>query len=110
MGLASHIKLGEKQMDTQDLMDGPMPDRFTAFEYPLDGYYSIQGKTAFLSLIISLEEGRGHVGNLLKEWIEKYETIIVPTPSNKMRGICERRGFKSEIIFFESAECMVWRK
>jgi len=96
-----------------DLFEGE-PDWLKHFDNPkLDGYYAERGSGVILSLIISREENKGHVSNLLKDWMEKYDSIIVPTPSNKMRGICERRGFKSEIVNFEdgdSGECMVWRK
>jgi hypothetical protein len=81
---------------------------------PLEGWYAVQGRTVILSMVISLDEGKGHVTGLLTRWMTRYDEIQVPTPSNRMRGICERRGFKPEWIwapeFNEHVECMVWRK
>lgn len=86
------------------------------FTRPLNGWYAIKKDQSevILSMVISLEEGKGHVTSLLADWMTRFPRITVPTPSNRMRGICERRGFKSEMVWFEEfgehGECMVWNK
>ena len=93
---------------------GASPWQITDFKPPLHGWYAVNGRLVVLSFVVSLEEGKGHVSDLLAKWKREYDEIQVPTPSNRMRGLCERRGFKSEMVWMEEVreygECMVWRK
>lgn len=90
---------------------GPSCHPLTA---PLDGWYAVLGHTVILSFVVSNDPGKGHVTNLLARWMTEYDEIQVPTPSQRMRGLCERRGFRAEVVwaleFSDYVECMVWRK
>src|SRR5437773_2560637 len=90
----------------------PLAPNCHRLDPPLDGWYMVAGRTVVLSFVIAREEG-AHVIDLLAQWMTEYDVIQVPNPSSRMRGICERRGFKSELIWAsemgEHVECMVWR-
>ncbi len=50
--------------------------------------------TIMISFIISKRSGEGNFGKLLKNITDKGYFIAVPTPSNKMIAILEKKGFK----------------
>jgi len=71
----------------------------------LDGWAVLEkdGKTLYLSMIMSKEEGKGHFRKFLDEVEQKY-TIKVPTPSRRMFKILSKRGYKLTQEFFEELE------
>jgi hypothetical protein len=109
--------IDDREIDFFDqFIDGPLPDWALKLEWPLEGYYTEkkEDNSVILSLVISNDRGKGHVSRLIDGWMQKYDRIVIPTPSNIMRDISARRGFKSEPVWFpdaqDFAECMVWRK
>lgn len=84
------------------------------FTWPLSGWYAVRDRMVILSMVISRDEGKGHVGGLLDRWKTEFDVVVVPTPSGKMRAMCERRGFTVEWQwseeFGEHVECLTWRK
>ena len=72
-----------------------------------DGYISEVDDGIIISHISSNNQGKGNFSNLLKELMEKYNWIKVPTPSNQMVEILIKKGFVMKQEFFPSPfDCM----
>ena len=56
------------------------------------GYLWKQGNFITISLIESIDPGKGHLSTFFDNIENKGYCLIVPTPSNRMKVICERRG------------------
>jgi hypothetical protein len=72
--------------------DSPRGRRFGFTPDLFEGYLWQKGKRIIISLIISLHEGKGNLRQLFDRIEALGYTIAVPTPSNRMRAICEKRG------------------
>jgi hypothetical protein len=57
-----------------------------------DGYLWKRGRRIIISFIESLDPGKGHLKALFDRIESLGYTIAVPTPSKRMRVICEKRG------------------
>jgi len=67
-----------------------------------EGYLWKMGNTIIISLVISLTPNQGHFSDLLGMiWRAGYR-IQVPTPSNIMRRILERKCFCRKSIYDEN--------
>lgn len=80
-----------------------------------DGYISEEGEGVFISAIESKNKGNGDFSRLLKQLKENYKWIKIPTPSNQMRKITERKGFILIEEFFPfpfncMGKVMFWEK
>lgn len=80
-----------------------------------DGYISEVDDGVIISHISSNNQGQGNFSKLLKQLMEKYNWIKVPTPSNQMTRILEKKGFVMKEEFFPYPfECigtiMFWEK
>jgi len=61
-----------------------------------DGYLWKKKNNIYISFIVSHQEGKGNVRKLFETILKKGFDICVPTPSGRMRMICEKFGGKSE--------------
>lgn len=59
-----------------------------------DGYMWLEGGEVTVSLIFSLDPGKGHLRGLFGRIRAGGMGIFVPTPSARMSSICERYGFQ----------------
>ena len=59
-----------------------------------DGYLWKRDKRIIISFIESRDPGKGHLKALFDRIESLGYTIAVPTPSNRMRMICEKRGMR----------------
>ena len=80
-----------------------------------DGYVWEQDKGIFISFIISKTPGRGNFLKYLDELKAKYEWIKIPTPSDRMMGLCLQKEFelKEELFpppFDELGMVLIWTK
>jgi hypothetical protein len=66
-------------------------DKFIGWLWKKDGIITI-------SFIVSLNPGQGYFSVLLNGISKHGYKITVPTPSNTMRIILEKKGFKSKFI------------
>jgi hypothetical protein len=66
---------------------GFTPDLFEGYGWVKDGAF-------YVSLIISLHPGQGNFRTMVDRVLAKGLTVKVPTPSARMRGICQRSGFQ----------------
>ncbi len=72
-----------------------------------EGYISEVLDGVFISSIKSKHQGKGNFSKLLKELMQKYNWIKVPTPSNQMIEILNKKGFvMKEEYFPEPFDCM----
>ena len=85
----------ENTQNVEGLDYYPLPDT-------LDGYAVLEkdGKTLWLSFIMSKVEGKGHFKKFLDEVEQKF-IIKVPTPSRRMYEILSKRGYVLKKEFFE---------
>jgi len=83
---------------------------FTADRF--SGYLWRTGDSIFVSLIISLEEGKGHVSGLFDRIASLGYTVKVPVPSVRMTAILRHKGFVrlDEWDPFFGETCEVWCK
>jgi len=73
-------------------LDSNRGKRFGFTHDLFDGYLWKRGKRIIISFIESREPGKGHLKALFDRIESLGYTIAVPTPSNRMRMICEKRG------------------
>ncbi len=59
-----------------------------------DGWLWKTGNQIVISMLISKQEGKGHLSALFTEIERRGLTIAVPTPFARMRAILKRKGFK----------------
>ena len=72
-----------------------------------EGYISEIDDGVIISHITSKFQGQGNFSKLLRQLMEKYNWIKVPTPSTKMCEILEKKGFIVKEEFFPYPfECM----
>ena len=67
---------------------------FTSDKFSEDSYLWEDGKLMFISFIVSKQEHKGNLRALFDAIEAKGYSIVVPTPMDRMIGICERRGMK----------------
>jgi len=79
------VKLGTKRADKL----GFMADKFDGWLWKKDAHITI-------SFIISKQEGTGNLRTLFDNIIKAGYGVKVPTPSNRMRAICKKLGFKKK--------------
>jgi len=80
-----------------------------------EGYLAREENGVIISFISSKQQGKGHFSELLKYLKQEYEYIKIPTPSNKMKQICLKKGFQQKLQFFpepfnEIGEILIWVK
>jgi len=85
------------------------------FENKFDGYLGEKDSGVFVSYIQSKEKGKGNFTKLLRYLKGKYNWIKIPTPSNTMRIIALKKGFKETKEFFpepfnEWGDILIWEK
>ncbi len=82
----------------------------------LKGYMVDCGpREVYVPFVFSLEEGRGHVLQLIELLKERYAVVKFPNVLNpKLVGMLLRRGFKVEMEysqeFDEAVEVWIWRR
>ncbi len=89
-------------------LDSTIASDFGFTSDKFDGYLWKKDNSIWISLIISLNPGKGNLKQLFNK-IEGYGySLIIPTPSARMRMICEKRGMSSGTIKSdgETLECM----
>ena len=93
-------------------LDSPRGAELGFISEIFDGWLWKKGNIITLSLIISLQEGQGNLSILFDCILEKGYTIHIPTPSNRMRAICESKGFKQRFIYDEDFKenVEIWEK
>ena len=62
------------------------------------------GDDIWFSMIMSKEEGKGNLRNLITNIFNKGYGIIIPTPSNRMVEITTKMGFEHVLINTEDGE------
>ncbi len=67
---------------------------FTSADFEKATYLWKVDDTIMISFVISKYPGKGNFGNLLKNITAKGYFIAVPTPSNRMVSILEKKGFR----------------
>ncbi len=77
------------------------------------GYLSEENDGIMISHIESINKGEGYFSNLLRQLMQRYRWIKVPTPSNQMRRILSKKGFVLKEEFFPEpfscvGEVMFW--
>ena len=90
----------------------PFPKQF---QNKFGGYLGEKDKGVFISFINSKEQGKGNFSRLLCYLKGKYDWIKIPTPSNIMRNICLKKGFRETTEFFpepfnEWGTILLWQK
>jgi len=80
-----------------------------------EGYISEVDDGVIISHIDSKNQGEGNFSRLLKELMQKYNWIKVPTPSNQMTEILNKKGFIMKEEFFPvpfncMGTVMFWKK
>lgn len=103
------------KMKLTRMENDPGEPGFTVFEpgelsyFPterFDGYLSAQPGRMWISAIISLQPGQGHLSTLMNDiWAAGYE-IAVPNPFPHMEAILKAKGFTLE----DGHPCDVWVK
>jgi hypothetical protein len=73
-------------------LDSNRGKRFGFTSDLFDGYLWKRGPRIIISFIESRDPGKGHLKALFDRIESLGYTIAVPTPSNRMRMICEKRG------------------
>ena len=84
------------------------------FHPEFDGWIGEKEEGVWISYISSKQEGKGNFSKLLKELKAKYEWIKIPTPSNKMLKICQKKGFILTREYFpepfnETGDVLLWK-
>lgn len=75
-------------------------DKFT------DSYFSLTKDKVIISQIRTTEQGKGYFSELLDFLFRIRNRIEVPTPSNQMKDILIKKGFRFEKIWFgEGFDC-----
>lgn len=79
------------------------------------GWIGEDGGGVWVSFIVSKDMGRGNFSRFLGELRKKYAWIKVPTPSERMRRICLKKGFRAVMEYFpapfdEMGEVLVWER
>ena len=59
-----------------------------------------------ISMITSIEEGKGHFGKLCKDLLRNGFTVQIPTPLGRMESIVRKNGYKMKIVPFHPPEIM----
>jgi len=83
---------------------------FTSDKFAPPSYLWKSGKTVYISLIGSVAQGRGDFSRLLANLQEHGFKVKVPTPSNRMRSILEKKGFTRTVEVVRGEGCDVWVK
>lgn len=73
------------------------------------GWLWKQSNFIWISFIESKYEGKGNLRKLFDTIEEKGFEIIVPTPSQRMQMICEKRGMKLQMIDSESGKLYIMK-
>lgn len=83
------IENGIIQIDS----DKAKPFKFTSDKYDRASYLWKKDNDIIISFIDTVDHGKGYLTELFNNISSKGFNILVPTPSNKMRGILEKKGF-----------------
>lgn len=104
-------------LDTVALPDGQItPDSpvgkalgFTSDKF--EGWLWKTGDRVMISMIVSIQEGNGHLRALF-DGIESHGLkVAVPTPFARMKAICKLRGYKMHIERDPAmGPCEVWQR
>lgn len=83
---------------------------FTSNKFDSDSYLYLDKKyfAIWISLIISKEEHKGNLLNLLNNLKSLKFNIIIPTPSNRMLTISKKFGF-TDLGMLEGVECVLYK-
>jgi hypothetical protein len=78
------------------------------------GWGEIRGNTIYIFYIVSNDEGKKHVQQLIKSWLDKSFAVAVVRPGKPMKHICTKLGFidcGEELIpeHYGSCTVNVWR-
>jgi hypothetical protein len=82
---------------------GFTPDKF-------EGYLWLTDRAIYISLVVSLDERKGHVRGLIDRILASGYTVKVPVPSVRMESILRRKGFTQTWEPGELGACEVWVK
>ena len=83
---------------------------FTSDKFDSDSYLYLDKKhfAIWISLIISKEEHKGNLLNLLNNLKSLKFNIIIPTSSNRMLTISKKFGF-TDLGMLEGVECVLYK-
>lgn len=89
-------------------LDSKIGKEFGFTSDKFDGYLWQDNEVLLISFIESLQPHQGNLRKLFDTIEEKGFTIIVPTPSIRMEGICNMRGMEKILLNYdnEQVECM----
>jgi len=102
-----------KQTVDGGLLIEPSSDKARQLNIPFTnelfwGYLSKKDNSIYISMIASKKPGKGNMRRLLDSIEDKGYTVKIPTPSNRMRKICEIRGYKRIIEDTPFGGCEVY--
>ena len=97
-----------KRIETDGIikLDGKRGKRLGFTSDLFDGYLWKRDKRIIISFIESRDPGKGHLKALFDRIESLGYTIAVPTPSNRMRMICEKRG----MVACREGDCEMMQK
>lgn len=78
----------------QILPDSVLGKRLGFTSDKFEGWLWHEGDRIMISMIISLQEGQGHLSALFKAIEDEQLRIAVPIPFPQMAAILQRKGFK----------------
>ena len=74
-----------------------------------EGWLWKTGDRVLISMIVSLQEGKGHLRSLFDAIEARGLKVAVPTPFARMKKICKLRGYKMHVEHDpEMGPCEVW--
>ena len=76
-----------------------------------DGWLWKTGDRVMISMIVSLQEGKGNLRALFDAIEAQGLKVAVPTPFARMKAICKLRGYTMHIEHDHAMEpCEVWQR
>jgi hypothetical protein len=75
-----------------------------------DGWLWLDNERVLISMIVSREEGCGHLSALFKAIEGRGWRVAVPTPFPRMEAILKRKGFVPHFEETELGPCEVWER
>ena len=80
-------------------------------QWKMAGYITEVGDDIYISIIDSLELGKGNFSKFLEMLLKKYRYVKIPTPFPKMTEIAKHKGFAPTYEHSEElGEVEVWVK
>lgn len=110
------IKVDEKAKENVIFPDSIIGKELGFTSDKFEGYLWRDGSTMTISLITSKYPSQGNFRKLIDDIKEKYDTIFIPVPSNKMTQIATKIGFNINTFHFtkggvtDSVSTLIWRK